>query len=191
MAYQTYITEALVCGSSNRNTSDRTYFLFTRDGGMVRASARSVRKETSKQRYALQDFSYIRASLVSGKAGWRIAGVESFGNLFFLAESREARALVRNIVRLLRRTVQGEEAHQELFDDVISSLRKCNELNQNKLETILSLRTLYLLGYVSPKDSYTSLLNAKYAYDELGEFDEKQEASCRSAIEHALLNSQL
>lgn len=56
MAYETYTTEALVCGTFNRNTADRSYLLFTREAGMLYADARSVREERSRQRYALRTF---------------------------------------------------------------------------------------------------------------------------------------
>jgi len=88
MSYATYTTEALVCGSRNNNTSDRAYLLFTEEVGMIWASARSVREERSKQRYALQDFSLIRVSLVKGKSGWRIGSVEATCNPFMEARSR-------------------------------------------------------------------------------------------------------
>ena len=75
MAYATYTTQALVCGTFDRNTADRSYRLFTREFGMVWADARSVRLEKSKQRSALTDFSVVRISLVRGKAGWKIGSV--------------------------------------------------------------------------------------------------------------------
>lgn len=191
MAYKTYITEALVCGSLHRNTYDRSFLLFTREAGMVWASARSVRKEKSKQRYALQEFSHIRASLVSGKAGWRVAGVESFNNLYFFAETRKARGLVRNTVRLLRRTIHGEGYTTRLFDDVLFSLARCNEFDQEKLEQVLALRVLHDLGYVSPSDAYSHVLEQTYAYEALTELGADEIQACQTAIEHALLNSQL
>ena len=191
MAYQTYITEALVCGSRDSNTYDKSYLLFTREGGMVFASARSVRKEKSKQRYALQDFSHVRVSLVSGKGGWRIAGVESFENMYFIANGREARKLVRNTTSLIRRIIQGESPHQEVFDDVMSSLHECNDVNQNKLELVLSLRVLNFLGYVPARSEYSYLLESQNAYDEIDKMDDKQISLCESTVQSALLNSQL
>ncbi len=191
MAYQTYITEALVCGNRNRNTSDKAYLLFTREAGMVWANARSVRKESSKQRYALQDFTHIRLSLISGKAGWRIAGVESFENMYAIAESREARTLVRNTVRLMQRVIRGEESHQEMFDDIVESLYKSNDFDSKKFELIISLRLLNVLGYISPKKPYKQFLENIQSYDDIKNIDAKQEAECKKAVEHALIQSQL
>ena len=72
MSYQTYITDAVVVGSYASNTADKSYLLFTKRAGMLYATARSVREERSKQRYALQDFSHITVTLVKGKGGWCI-----------------------------------------------------------------------------------------------------------------------
>jgi len=86
-----------------QNTSDKSFLLFTRDNGMLFATAKSVREEVSKQRQALQDFSRIRVSLVKGKTGWRIGSVESLRNDFSAAYDRETRGSVVSLYRLLRR----------------------------------------------------------------------------------------
>ena len=71
--YQKYNTEALVLGSRETGESDRVYALFTKDFGLVRARASSVRSEKSLMRYALQNYSRANVSLVRG-GGWRAAG---------------------------------------------------------------------------------------------------------------------
>lgn len=191
MAYQTYITEALICGSRPSNTSDRSYLLFTREAGMLYATAKSVREERSKQRFALQEFSYIRATLIHGKGGWRIAGVEPIISIYARAETREARTLIRNIIRLLRRTMHGETPHEVMFDDVMAILTNPGTEHLISLEQVLSLRILHALGYVAPQTEYEVLLenddvhgNAKSLTPELLEI-------CRKTIDHALTQSQL
>lgn len=150
MSYQTYITEALVCGNFDHNTADRNYLLFTKEAGMLYASARSVREEKSKQRYALQDFSLITVSLVKGKTGWRIGSVEACDNYFLLAESREARGSVVAIFKLLRRLVQGEEAVPEIFDFCREGFLLVSRdiANRAVVDTLFKLKLLSLLGYV-------------------------------------------
>lgn len=149
MAYhQVYITDALVCTAKDSNTSDRSYLLFTKDAGMLWANAKSVREERSKHRYALQEFSLIRASLVRGKSGWRITGTEPITNLYFETTSREARTLVRNIIRLLRRFLHGESPVPRVFEDVVAS-RALAEAKADTLETVFTLRMLHELGYVA------------------------------------------
>lgn len=190
MAYKTYITEALVCGSRAQNTSDKSHLLFTREAGMLYASARSVREERSKQRFALQEFSHIRVSLVYGKGGWRVTGAESIGNVYSVQESRESRTLVRNTVRMLRRLLQGESPHPELFDDVLTVLTAPDEGNPASREEVMILHILEALGYLAPPASLESVFR-KPLLESARELDPKTALERKALIEKALHESQL
>jgi recombinational DNA repair protein (RecF pathway) len=190
MAYQTYITEAIVCGSNNSHTADRSFLLFTRDAGMIHAYAKSVREERSKQRYALQECSHIRATLVRGKSGWKITGAEPIQNLYMLATTREARAFLRNALLLLRRVIHGETPHADIFDDVIVVFRNTGNFDP-RLECVLLLRILNVLGYVAPKESYRALLTPSMPFELLSTLTESDEKEYKKIIERALLESQL
>lgn len=163
MAYSTYTTEAIVCGSKDSYTSDRSYLLFTERAGMLWASARSVREEKSKQRYALQDFSIIRVSLVKGKSGWRIGSVEAISNPFMEARERSSRAGVSAVVKLLRRFLQGEEPQPIVYSDtsiVLSCIAAATDLDVITLQDQFTLRLLHQLGYIAPKPTFKDLLEA-------------------------------
>ncbi len=152
MSYQTYTTEAIVCGSSVSKTSDRSFLLFTRDAGMLLAVARSVREEKSKQRQALQDFSRVRVSLVKGKSGWRIGSVESHGNAFMDGSTREARAAITYLIKLVRRYVHGESALPNVFDDLTAALTCGNDTDpavRDSAQLLFHIRLLAALGYVA------------------------------------------
>ncbi len=153
MSYQTYITEALVCGTFNRNTADRSYLLFTREAGMLYAEARSVREERSRQRFALQDFSLVRVSLIKGKASWKIGSIESNTNYFATATSKEARGSVVSTFKFLRRFFSGQEATPALFDYVTKALPLLTlEVDERDfLEKVLQVRLLLELGYVDSR----------------------------------------
>lgn len=159
MAYATYTTEAIVCGSKDSNTSDRSYLLFTERAGMLWANARSVRTEKSKQRYALVDFSVIRVSLVRGKSGWRIGSVESLLNPFMQSKNRQSRAFVQHIVRSLRRFLHGEEPAPNIFVDAKVALQLAIiRTSFETLDSVFTLRLLEKLGYISPEPSFQALL---------------------------------
>ena len=160
MTYATYHTEALVCGSYLNNTADKSFLLFTKRAGMLYATARSVREERSKQRYALQDFSLITVSLIKGKTGWRVGSVATEGNIFGDALSRQARGSVVRVLKLLRRFVTGEESHPELFDELIYGLRYvASDITTNRVlaEEIIEARILSVLGYISQSTHRSSL----------------------------------
>jgi recombinational DNA repair protein (RecF pathway) len=150
MSYQTYTTRALVCGTYNRNTADRSYLLFTREAGMLYAEARSVREERSRQRMALQDFSLVRVSLVKGKSSWKIGSIECERNFFSAADDKEARGSVVLVTKFLRRFFSGQEAAPALFDYIVGSLEFLSGTTTSRdyLEKIIQARVLFELGYV-------------------------------------------
>lgn len=166
MSYKTYTTEAIVCGNYNNNTADRSFLLFTEEAGMLYATARSVREERSKQRFALQDFSHIRVSLVKGKHGWRIGSVESLNNYFSAASDRATRGGVSAVMRLVRRFVTGEDPQSVVFADL------CAALTQMQRDPVLvtehfTLRFLAALGYIAPHPAYQTQLDATAWWEDL------------------------
>lgn len=139
-----------MCGVFNRNTADRSCLLLTREAGMLFADVKSVREERSRQRYALQEFSLIRVSLVRGKRGWRVGSIEALGNFYDQATDQTARGSVVRVFRLLRRFYQGEEPHPELFDYLKRALGKLSDDNPSRATDELAAEIMILveLGYV-------------------------------------------
>lgn len=184
MSYKTYTTEAIVCGSTHRNTSDKSYLLFSRDAGMLWASARSVREERSKQRYALQDFSRIRVSLVKGRTGWRIGSVEAHGNPFLSAESRTRRGTVNYVVSQLRRYVHGEIPLPRIYDDAISILEapEDSEMKPPHIQQLFLARLLFELGYISQKPQWEEIFKASSVLDGVQLYTPKLETELSLAI---------
>lgn len=190
MSYKTYITDAVVCGAFDHLTSDRSYLLFTREAGMLFASAKSVREERSKHRYALQEFSRARITLVRGKAGWRITGTEPLGNFYTTLTSRDARATLRNSLRLLRRVVQGETPHPALFDDIITGLSLLTQSEGKTLEVLLSLRILHALGYVADTEELSVCIEKPFV-EAHAELDPARIPTLETHIARALTESHL
>lgn len=189
MAYATYTTDALVCGSRLSNTADRSYLLFTRELGMLWATARSVREERSRQRYGLQECSVVRVSLIKGKLGWRIGSTEALGNPFLVAVSRPARGGVIYFIKQLRRYIHGEQALLGVFDDAVVVLEQLAQ--SETLETVAAwqevgmLRLLYALGYVPAVASYQRLLEAPSVTDAYEQYETSAATSVAAAIRAA------
>lgn len=158
---------------------------------MVYVQAKSVRKEESKQRYALQNASRIRATLVRGKTGWKVAGAEPLQSLYATAETREARALLRDTILLLRRLMHGEVPHQDIFDDVISVLSRSAEFPGKPLQTLLFLRILHTLGYVAPEASYANILTDTFPFEEVAKVSDGDIVTFEAVIKNALDQSQM
>ncbi|KXJ99857.1 MAG: DNA repair protein RecO [Parcubacteria bacterium OLB19] len=192
MSYHTYTTEALVCGSFLHNTADKVFLLFTREVGMLYATAKSVREERSKQRFALQDFSLIRVSLIKGKQGWKVGSVEAKTNYFTQADNRLVRGSVVTVFKTLRRFIHGEESLPALFDFCLLALEEMNKINNERLfwDLIVQLKILNELGYVDegsiPKDFKSAV------FSELEDFrTELPVAKLELLLEKAIANSHL
>ncbi len=189
MAHAMYITDAIVCGSYHHNTSDKTFLLFTREFGMLFATARSVREERSKQRTALQDFSVIRVSLVKGKSGWRIGSTEAHANPFMAAVSRPARAGITYLIKTMRRYVQGEQAMPRAFDDLEATLAAIEASTDVHLITqwqqVYIIRLLYTLGYVALEASLQALIEAANMDEAVAAYTPALNASLEAKIAQA------
>lgn len=161
MSHKIYTTEAIVVGSRFNNTSDKSFLLFTRSAGMLWATGKSVREERSKQRFALQEFSFIRASLVKGRHGWRLGSVVALDNFFTHVNNRESRLAIVTIIKRIRQFLHGESNHFELFDETVQILNKLKTENSSELERlvdIFTLRFLFALGYVASELSFSNYL---------------------------------
>lgn len=154
MVFEIYTTHMIICGSKNHNTADRMYHMMTREAGMIFAVAKSVRRESSRQRYALQDYSYGRVSLVRGRHGWIIGSVEAEGNYYHDANDRESRRRVINLFKLLRRLVSGESPEPELFDEIKESMPLLVEDKTDFAisDVLVQFRLLVRLGYVDSRN---------------------------------------
>ncbi len=164
MAYSVYTTEGLVLGSTPRGEADRSYSIFTKDLGLIFATARGVRKEESKLKGALQDLTLATLSFVRGKKEWRITAAFSEENLFarFRHERRKFEMVTR-VSSLLSKLVAGEEVNVPLFEIVHSALLflSKNPFSDNVLhdfECILVLRILNALGYVAKTSNFEEIL---------------------------------
>ena len=150
-------------GSSESGEADRSLLLFTRDFGLVRARAASLRSERSKMRYALQDYCHADVSLVRGKAGWRAAGATAI--MYATGDTRGMQAFAR-ISELVVRLVHGEEVNEYLYQALVEAhgalmVEKCEAFGM--IEIICVARLLYSLGYIS-NEALSSALFTHTAY---------------------------
>ncbi len=194
MAYETYTTEALVCGRYPRAEHDNTLLLYTKDAGMVYARAGGTRAVESKLRYALQDFSYSRVTLVRGRYDWRVTGALCIENLYYGAESRAGRISLLASVRALRRLMPGGGVQDELFTLILDGLQTLAYTEHaGQGDHLFMLRLLHHLGYIAPQPSYESIVHARTLADACHLSRDKTDVhkSVNQAIEKALVLSHL
>ena len=106
MAYHLYHTEGIVLGSIPVKESNRFYFVFTRDMGLIGAAAQGVRELKSKLRGHLTEHAPANMTFVRGRDVWRLTAAEECGTTTFPDVSHQ-RATIR-LATLLRRLLQGE-----------------------------------------------------------------------------------
>lgn len=174
MIYETYETDAFVLSAHNVGEGNRFFYLFTKEFGLVKATAQSVRVEKSKLRYNLQPFSRAQVSLVRGKEQWRVVGAEGAQHFFVsFSGNTEAQQLLRHLFDLVIRLVHGEGVHPYTFDTLgeVSGVLLRGDVTKEDLkplELISVARILFELGYFSPKEYAAHIFeDTRFSHDTL------------------------
>lgn len=146
-----YITDAIVLGKRGVGEANTLVSLFTKELGLVRASARSARFEKSKLRYGLEPLTQGRFSMVRGRHEWKLTGVERLSR-DYISPSFTSRQRMGRLARLLLRLIHGEEPVPELYNTVAEGFeyvsRATTEQDAENIECVLVLRILSHLGYL-------------------------------------------
>jgi DNA repair protein RecO (recombination protein O) len=192
-----YSTECIVLGGVDSGEANKYISLFTKDIGLVRAVAKSVREEKSKLRYSLQDYSFTYTTLVRGREVWRITGAEEIYSLHHeLKEDANKLFTVMQILNLLDRLVHGEEKNEYLFNTLSQGLEflrnnKMNKKNLKNFEHLIVLRMLYSLGYIAKKNNLDELLWETFVNQKLLKETESKRKDIIFAINRALKEAHL
>ncbi len=161
-----YHTKGIILGSKNFRESDKYYYILTRDLGMVYASASGVRKMSSKLRFILQDFSYVKIDIVQGRNIFRVTSASKTNLLEGITKRIETYRIVTNIARLLRRLLAGVEPNQALFTDLVHSFSVLEKIENKEdlanIEAIIVLRILNNLGYIGDNAILENLVKSPF-----------------------------
>ncbi len=153
-------------GSKNFGEAGKYYSIFTRDLGMVYASAQGVRKMSSRLRFVLQDFTYVKVDLVQGKDFWRVTSASKTNALGQLSKNSEIFEIFSNIANLLKRLLAGVEPNEALFIDLISGLSILEKIETKEdlrnTEAIIVLRILNNLGYIGGNEMLQNLVKSPF-----------------------------
>lgn len=163
-----YHTEGIILGSGNFGETGKYYSIFTRDLGMIYASAHGVRKISSKLRFVLQDFAYLKIDLVKGKDFWKITSASKTNKLEKLSEPGIFAVFV-NISKLLKRLLMGEDPNKILFLDLLKGLfilEKSKTVDELcNIEAIIVLRILNNLGYIGGNEILKDFIKSPFEED--------------------------
>ena len=189
-----YHTEGIILSSRNFGEAGKYYAIFTRDLGMIYAGAQGVRKISSRLRFVLQDFSYIKVDLVQGKDIWRVTSASKTNKLDDLQGKKENFKVLVNVARLLKRLLAGVEKNEGLFADLLDGLFVLEKASGGEdlrnIEVVMVLRILSNLGYIGGGEQLDSLITSPFEKELVYEVS-KSRAKVLSHINKALRESQL
>lgn len=199
--YAIHTTPGFILDSRPYGEADKLLSIFTRDFGLVTATAQGIRFEKSKLRYFCQDYSFGTFSLVRGKEFWRLTSAASD-----IADSTESanlsklstpsrNSLIARMALLLRRLLHGEEANPDLFEALFAAQRflmstDLTEEQGKALESITVLRIMHHLGYVGGDAALRPFIDEPLS-SELLQAAGAQRAAINAHINKALKESHL
>lgn len=156
MSHHIYTTPGFIVHSTAHGEAGKYFLVFTRDLGMIGATAQGVRLSQSKLRYHAQDFSYGLFSFVRGKEVWRMTGAKEMeiGKI----PGVENRKLYIRILSLLTRLLPGEEKNERLFEVIEEFYKYLGEEENDTVEYLTVFRILFCLGYISSQSPFESLV---------------------------------
>ncbi len=176
-----YHTQGFVLASAPSGEANCLLAVFTRDLGMVRATASGTRLLKSKLRYSLQDFSYCDLALVRGEGGWRVTGASLRSNIFeSLRSEPELLRVFGRALALVVRLCVGEEKNGALFAYLEEAANFAAERARQaaagralprdfvrNFEYIVVLRVLASLGYLGDSPESAAFVASPYFNDDL------------------------
>ena len=188
-----YHTEGLIIGGFPSREANKFLLVFTRDFGLVGASAQGTRNISSKYRYGLEECSLSDLSLVKGREHWKITNVIPRDNFYFGRQvSQDKREIFVKVNALLRRFLQGEEGDEVLFKIVLDGFRaiqKAPSLMLETLETILVLKIISSLGILKNLGAFEDLIGKDF--EEIEVLPKTEIKKIVSVINESLFESQI
>lgn len=184
-------TNAFVISHKDLGEANRLYTIFTKELGMVIATAQGVRKMSSKLRFTLQSGSHVKIDFVRGKEMWRITSAQPIESLDTKDTSR---IIVWNrILGLLARLTQGEESHPQVFSHIFNFFENIKNINEEDLanfEIICFIKLLFSFGYWEIIEGDELIVTSSYN-KEIFDLINKKRVVLVSRINNSLNASQL
>lgn len=171
--YRFYHTPGFVLSAQDISEGSRMLSLFTRELGLVRVHARSLREERSRLRGFLQPLSFAQVALIRGRDMWRLTTAGPDTNFIETLSEKEKNTInkvgvragvgdgaldlplshqrsLSHVAHTLERHLQGEESDELLYDafrDGLQYLSQCPTEHLGSWESLMLARLLSQLGY--------------------------------------------
>jgi DNA repair protein RecO (recombination protein O) len=143
-----YTLQGLILGRRNYGEADRILSVYTKDQGRVAMLAKGIRRPKSRKRGHLEIFSLVNLG-VSGSHGLDlIAEAEIVNDFPGIRKSLNKVALAYYFLEVIGKITHEGEKNEELFDFILSSLKKLENKNGLKDQREFFIKNLLtILGY--------------------------------------------
>ncbi|PID83276.1 hypothetical protein CSB11_01930 [Candidatus Campbellbacteria bacterium] len=155
--YQVYQTKAFILKSETQKEQDQKVLVFSFEFGLVWVNVSSSKKDGSKMRNFLQNFTFADLYLVVGKGGFRLTGGQFLENFYyaFKYNKEEKIRIVQNIFNLISKNLISQHPEKEifsLFEKFVFEIKDLKDLKSVKEKELIFLANfLFQLGYFEEK----------------------------------------
>jgi len=175
-----YRTEAIILSSRPSGEAGKYLTVLSKDYGVLKIEAAAVRKNDSKLRQSIQDYSVANISFVRGKTGNKLVNASFIANFFYDVNQPKLLKSLTKVFRLIEKMIVDEEKDVTVFDLLIETgeiLKDKNKQNKTQsdilkndseykdfleaLEIVVVYKILAGLGYVSGDGEYNFIISEK------------------------------
>jgi DNA repair protein RecO len=201
-----YRTEAIILSSRPSGEAGKYLTVLSKDYGVLKIEAASVRKNDSKLRQSIQDYSVANISFVRGKTGNKLVNASFILNFFYDLHQPVFLKSIIKIFRLIEKMITDEEKNEIIFNllieagDILKSYKHLvkNETEQlyflKAFETVMVYKILANLGYISDENEYWFIISEKIDLDlikQVQEMSQNQKENLIRLINQAINESHL
>lgn len=188
MSHEIYQSTAMILMARNMRESNKLFALYTERFGLLYVSAQSIREMRAKMRFHAHPLSLVEVDLVQGRDMWKLVGIhENVSSLTFATDPWYT--FLDNMSSLVLRLCTGEEAHPDIWKDIVWLYQQDPETyDLELLEVYITIRLLYFLGYW---EGDLLLLEDDSFSQEQQAYIQNKRSSLIQKINHGLQASQL
>lgn len=189
-----YRTEAIILSSRPSGEAGKYLTVLSKDYGVLKIEAAAVRKNDSKLRQSIQDYSVADISFVRGKTGNKLVNASFISNFFYDLNQPKLLKSLTKVFRLIEKMIVDEEKDVTVFDllietadllkdrSVASKTETENTIFLKALEIIVVYKILAGLGYISAEGEFQYLLSEKISLDLIKKIENTPNADRESLI---------
>jgi DNA repair protein RecO len=163
-----YRTEAIILSSRPSGEAGKYLTVLSKDYGVLKIEAAAVRKNDSKLRQSIQDYSVSDISFVRGKTGNKLVNASFVSNFFYDLNQEKFLKSLTKVFRLIEKMIVDEEKDVSVFDllietgEVLKSEPSKNDHEQTEFLKALEITVVYKilasLGYISGDNDYKFII---------------------------------